>query len=74
MTNYVYDKMMFDTDKIDGYIQSCTETAPQIPEYVYDVHTRQGKRAGKTKKDFFRAELDALANRQLGLFDNLIEA
>jgi hypothetical protein len=34
----------------------------QIPEYVYDVHTRRGKRRGKTRRDFIRAEHVALAD------------
>lgn len=42
-----------------------------IPDYVYDVHTLQGKIKGKTKKQFFREEYDALVNRQPGLFDDL---
>ena len=32
----------------------------EIPEYVYDVHTIEGKTRGKTKKDFFRDEEKAL--------------
>lgn len=42
----------------------------QIPGYVYDVHTRRGKRAGKTKPQFMREESDALTNRTT-VFDNL---
>ena len=44
----------------------------EIPDYVYDVHTLQGKRKGKTKKDFFIKEFNDLAPRVEGKFDDLI--
>lgn len=34
----------------------------EIPAYVYDVHTRRGKRRGKTKSQFIREEHDALVD------------
>jgi hypothetical protein len=33
-----------------------------IPDYVYDVHTRRGKRLGRTKEQFLRDEHEALTN------------
>ena len=42
-----------------------------IPDYAYDVHTRQGKMKGKTKADFFIEEDQSLAYRQLSLFDDI---
>lgn len=42
----------------------------QIPDYVYDVHTRRGKSAGKTKKMFMRDE-EAGLFRGTSEFDNL---
>ena len=47
-------------------------TTWEIPSYVYDVHTRRGKRMGKTKAQFIREERDALANPTT-LFANLDE-
>jgi hypothetical protein len=41
-----------------------------IPEYVYDIHTRRGKRMGKTKPQFMREESDALTQKS-SVFDNL---
>lgn len=41
-----------------------------IPSYVYDVHTRRGKRMGKTKPQFMVEESVALTNRET-VFDNL---
>ena len=43
-----------------------------IPDYAYDCHTPQGRKRGKTKKDFFKAEQDALEPFQPGLFDDLV--
>ena len=44
----------------------------EIPEYVYDVHTRRGKANGMTKRMFIRDESDALENKST-IFDNLDE-
>ena len=40
------------------------------PEWVYDVHTRKGKIAGKTQIDMFRDENEALQPHQMNLFDD----
>ncbi len=42
----------------------------QIPDYVFDVYTYQGKKKGKTHLDFFIDENNALKPHQPGLFDN----
>lgn len=52
-------------------LHDATLDKPDLPEYVYDVHTRQGKRAGKTKEDFFHEEQAALTNTTPSLFDGL---
>lgn len=41
----------------------------KIPKYVYDCHTLEGKRAGKTKEDFMREEEADLQYKQLSFFD-----
>jgi replication-associated recombination protein RarA len=45
-----------------------------IPEWVYDIHTREGKRRGKTKDDFLREEHDALTEPSsiFGNFDQML--
>jgi hypothetical protein len=43
------------------------------PDYALDCHTLKGKRAGKTKADFFHEEQRALRPWQPGLFDELPE-
>lgn len=70
LSNYVHDKMSGITDEqIESYLDEARKERPDIPEYVYDVHTIQGKRAGKTKRMFFREEQEALVNQQPSLFD-----
>lgn len=72
LSNYVYDKKYGVTDdEIEDYFAEVRDEEITIPEYVYDVHTRRGKIAGKTKRDFFREEEDALSNKQLSLFDGI---
>ena len=44
----------------------------EVPEYTYDVHTRKGKKMGKTREQFFHEEHEALTPRVPGLFDNLV--
>ena len=71
LSNYVYDKkyditdeqieQMFDEIRAEGHMD--------IPEYVYDVHTRKGKAAGKTRAQFFKDEDAALAYKQISIFD-----
>ena len=41
----------------------------KIPKYVYDCHTLEGKRAGKTKEDLMREEEAELQYKQLSFFD-----
>ena len=41
----------------------------KVPKYVYDCHTLEGKRAGKTKEDFMREEEADLQYKQLSFFD-----
>lgn len=56
-------------DQVEGLIGVDSEDFT-IPEYVYDVHTRRGKRMGKTKPKFMREESEALVNKT-SVFDNL---
>ena len=45
------------------------EDGEEIPDYVYDCHTWQGKRKGLTARDMFKAENEALEPKQLSFFD-----
>lgn len=42
----------------------------EIPDWVYDVHTRKGKMNGKTKIDMIRDEQEAITPHQISLFDD----
>jgi len=69
----VYDKKISISDEqLEKDLETTDAMSPeQLPDYVFDVHTFTGKRNGKTKKEFFAEEYDALDPKQSGLFDNL---
>lgn len=69
LQNFIYDRKDCDVER---WIEDVRREPIKIPEYTYDVHTRRGKAAGKTKADFFQAELEALRPREKGLFDDLV--
>lgn len=51
-------------------IQKCCLPDGKIPEYVFDVHTIQGKRAGHTDWEMNLVENDALKPFQKAFFEN----
>jgi replication-associated recombination protein RarA len=59
-------------DEINEYMSDLPEYI-QLPNYIYDVHTKKGKQSGRTKKDFFVKEHNALNNRIMGLFDYSVD-
>lgn len=70
LSNYVYDKKYELTDEqIEQLFKEVRSEPMEIPEYVYDVHTRKGKRMGKTKNDFFKEEEASLKYKQMSIFD-----
>ena len=71
LSNYIYDKKaLISDDEIECLFDEIRkEPRVEMPEYVFDVHTSRGKRNGKTKQQFFKEEEQALANRQMTLFD-----
>lgn len=69
LQNLVYDRKDVDVER---WIEDVRSFPIEIPSYTYDVHTRKGKKMGKTKTDFFREEQAALHPRVPGLFDDLI--
>lgn len=62
MGNFVYDKKKWISDEIiENYFEAVrSQDDLELPEYTHDMHTNVGKRAGKTREDFFRDELLAL--------------
>jgi len=74
LSNYIYDKKsLISDDDIEMLFSEVRNVTMDMPEYVFDVHTAHGKRMGKTKEQFFKDEESALSNRQVSLFDNLLE-
>lgn len=70
LSNYIYDKKQLINDEdLEKYFEEVRKENVQMPEYVYDVHTLKGKMMGKTKRDFFIEEENALANKQMSIFD-----
>ena len=73
LANLVYDRQAIDPQQLQAVLQDARDTEA-IPAYAYDCHTAEGRRRGKTKRQFFVAEFDALAPRVPGLFDADLEA
>lgn len=69
LQNLIYDRNDVDVER---WIDDVRAEPLPVPEYTFDVHTRKGKKMGRTKEEFFRDELDALRPRQPGLFDDLV--
>lgn len=70
LQNFIYDKEMADVER---WINDIRQNPIPIPDYTFDVHTRKGKKMGRTKEEFFREEYNALNPRETGLFDGLIK-
>lgn len=69
LQNLIYDRRAVDVQKWIDDVRRCPLP---IPPYTYDVHTRKGKKFGRTKEEFFRDEYEALNPRVPGLFDDLV--
>jgi len=70
LQNFVYEALAgIDADKLAADLLKAGKE--KIPDYAFDCHTLKGKRAGKTKADFFREEQKALKPWQPGLFDDM---
>jgi len=73
LTNLIYDALGIDAAQLEAELQAAREHPEPIPDYAFDVHTEKGRKAGKTKRDFFRDEFKALKPREPGLFDDLLD-
>jgi len=68
----VYDRNQVTDREAEELINAAQGESFEVPEYAFDVHTRKGKQRGKTKKEFFQDEHEALEPKQMGLFDNYV--
>lgn len=74
LQNFVYDQQAgLDPETLTDELEQSGDYIA-IPDYAYDCHTPQGRKLGKTKADFFKAEQEALSPFIPGLFDNLIDS
>lgn len=64
-----YEKIIDRTDDYDD-IDECKLPNNEVPEWVYDVHTIRGKKAGKTDWGMNIVEFEALKPLQKGYFDD----
>lgn len=73
LTNLVYDASTINTKRLEQALDEVRRLQEAVPDYALDCHTSRGRKAGKTRKDFFREEYRALRPRQKGLFDDDVE-
>ena len=46
-----------------------SERIDDLPDYIFDCHTKEGRIAGKKKEDFFKEEEESMSNKQISLFE-----
>jgi replication-associated recombination protein RarA len=73
LTNLIYDPKAVSDEELERELDEARKHPEAIPEYAFDVHTDEGRRRGKTKRDFFIDEHKALKPRQAGLFDSFVD-
>jgi replication-associated recombination protein RarA len=69
----LYDRELVDRAVVDEDLLDARQERAEIPEYAYDVHTREGRMRGMTKADFLRDEYKALYPRVAGELDDVVE-
>lgn len=71
LQNIIYDQGM-EKNRLELENDLSDNRGLEIPDYAYDCHTQQGRKLGKTKKDFFVDEQQGLFPKAVGLFDDLV--
>lgn len=71
LTNLVYDAMSIPAERVEALLREYSAER-DVPDYSFDCHTIAGRRAGKTKREFFIEEFEALNPRIAGKLDHLI--
>jgi len=72
LNNLAVDKICPDDAKVLEALDDARREPLEVPEYTFDIHTNKGRKAGRTREDFFRDEHDALTPKMPGLFDSLV--
>ena len=69
--NFMLPDRVLNDDEIEHVdITKCQLGDEGIPDWVFDVHTIRGKKAGLTDLDMTISEQEALTPKQLSFFDN----
>lgn len=82
LQNFIYDKRSglndmsiqdfldeVSDEDIEKLMDEVIKEPKLVPDYAFDVHTLKGKKMGKTKKQFFKEEQDALEPKQISIWD-----
>ena len=72
LNNLAVDKLALTDPQIIAALDDARRQPLEVPEYTFDIHTKKGRKMGKTKAQFFHEEHEALQPRLPGLFDNLV--
>lgn len=73
LTNLIVDRLEDSDPRLLGALLDAEADVDTLPAWTFDCHTSEGRRAGKTRRDFFASEHVALTPRLPGLFDDLID-
>ena len=69
----VVDRIEGDDPALIAVLIEAEDDMTPLPAWVFDCHTSEGRRMGRTKREFFVSEHQALTPRQPGLFDEVVE-
>ena len=72
LNNLAVDKLALTDPQILAALDDARREPLDVPEYTFDIHTKKGRKMGKTKAQFFHDEHEDLSPRLPGLFDNLV--
>lgn len=72
LNNLVVDKIAPDDASVLAALDDARRNPIPVPEYTFDVHTKKGRKMGRTKEQFFHDEHEALTPKMPGLFDSLV--
>jgi len=71
LQNFEYDREMIDAKALARAVAEARRNPENLPlpDYTFDCHTARGRKAGRTKQQFFLTEFEALQPREQGEFD-----
>jgi replication-associated recombination protein RarA len=72
LANLIVDRLEVDDPCALAAALDEAEAESEVPGWVFDCHTSEGRRRGRTREEFFADEFEALTPRLPGLFDHLV--